>query len=324
MKRKLTMEHALLLSMSKRGKLTTDQAKQLERDDLGHEGEIKYDDVIEKYGSSTWYHFKNIWIDYFGRAQFDSLIITESGVFLADIKNYGRHYIYKNAMWSHLNKPLSKNINQQLLDNIVKCQSLGKIIPAMKNTQGTIVFINERAIPTIMDPMPVNYLLHYQLYDWIDSLKQPIPGKTISIHKTAELIKQFIIPNPYDHSAVCSDEEYQKLKKGLYCCKCGGFHLEFKKYSITCTCGHSENKERATLRSICEYGVLQNHKDLNAHDISIFLDGQVPTQYIYRKLNAFFTPLPGGQRVTHYENPKMLFEFVFDETLENKIQRIHD
>lgn len=322
MKRILTMEHALLLCLSKRGKLTTEQKRQLERDELGHGGEIGFDSLIEKHGSTTWYHFKNIWIDYFGYAQIDSLIITESGIFLADIKNYGNHYAYQNLTWTYQGRPLSKNINQQLADNIVKCQSLSKVIPAMKNTQGVIIFINERAVPTIIDPMPVNYLLRYQLYDWLDSLKQPVSGNKISIHKTAEQIKPFIIPNPYDHNYFCSDEEFKQLRKGIYCCNCGSFHLEIRKYTVKCACGHRENKERAVLRSICEYGVLQNHKNLSAYEIFNFLNEQVPIQYIYRKLNIFFTPIPDGKRIFYYENPKMLFDFVFDETSNNSIQRI--
>ncbi|MBM6614859.1 hypothetical protein JTF06_08135 [Desemzia sp. RIT804] len=165
-------------------------------------------------------------------------------------------------MWTYQNKPLSKNINQQLLDNIVKCQSLGKVVPAMKETQGTIAFINERVIPNIIDQMPVNYLLRYQIYDWIDSLKQPAAGNSIPIHKTVEQIKQFIIPNPYDHNYVCSDGDFEKLKKGIYCCNCGSFHLEIGEYLISCSCGYKERKERDVLRSICEYGVLQNNKDL--------------------------------------------------------------
>lgn len=108
-----------------------------------------------------------------------------------------------------------KNINQQLLDNMIKCQALGKVIPAMKNTAGRIVFINQRVVPNIVESMPVNYLLRYQIYVWIESLKQPLPGKSISIHQTVEQIKQFIIPNPCDYKHICSDEEYKKLKGGF-------------------------------------------------------------------------------------------------------------
>lgn len=314
MKRNLTMEHALLLCLSKRSKLTTDQKRQLERDELGHGGEIKFDHIIEKHGSSTWCHFKNIWIDYFGYAQFDSLIITESGVFLVDVKNYSNHYAYQNLMWTYQDKPLSKNINQQLADNIVKCQSLGKVIPAMKNTQGAIIFINERAVPNIIDPMPVNYLLRYQLYDWLDSLKQPVPGNNIPVHKTAEQIKQFIIPNPYDRNAICSDKDFKKLKKGIYCSKCGSFQMEISEYTTNCACGCRERKERAVLRSICEYGVLQNNKELLVNEIFEFLDEKIPKQFIYRKLQQFFVPITGKSRITCYKNPKMLYEFVFEET----------
>lgn len=322
MKRNLTMEHALLLTLSKRSKLTTDQKWQLDRDDKGHKGEIDYDQIVEENSSPSWYHFKNIWIDYLGRAQLDSLLVTENGVFLTDIKNYTNHYTYTNFMWTYQNKPLSKNINQQLLDNIVKCQSLGKVIPAMKDTQGTIVFINERAVPNIMEQMPVNYLLRYQIYDWIDSLKQPVPGNSIPIHKTVEQIKQFIIPNPYDHNYICSDEEFKKLKKGIYCFKCGSFHLEIGEYFISCSCGHKEKKEQAVLRSICEYGVLQNNKELSVNNLFEFLDKKISKQFIYRKLQCFFVPVTGKSRITCYKNPKMLYEFVFEATKDNKILRI--
>lgn len=322
MKRHLTMEHALLLSLSKRGKLTTDQKRQLDRDEKGHTGEIDYDQIIEENSSPSWYHFKNIWIDYLGHAQLDSLLITESGVFLTDVKNYTNHYAYTNFMWTYQNKPLSKNINQQLLDNIIKCQSLGKVIPALKDTQGTIVFINKRAIPNVIDQMPVNYLLRYQIYDWIDSLKQPVPGNSIPIHKTVEQIKQFIIPNPYDQRYICSDDEFKKLKKGLYCCKCGSFHLEIRTYFVSCDCGYREKKERAVLRSICEYGVLQNNKDLSVDKLFEFLDQQIPRQFIYRKLQLFFAPIPGKNRTSSYKNPRMLYDFVFEDTTDNSIQRI--
>lgn len=321
MKRHLTMEHALLQSLSKRSKLTTDQKRQLDRDEKGHYGETAYDDIIDENSSPSWYHFKNIWIDYLGHIQIDSLLITEGGVFLTDVKNYTSHYSYKNFMWTYQDKPLSKNINQQLLDNLIKCQSLGKLIPAMKDTQGNIAFINKRAIPNIIDKMPVNYLLRYQIYDWIDSLKQPVPGNSIPIHKTVEQIKQFIVPNPYDHKYVCSDEDFQKLKRGIYCYKCGSFHLEIGSYFVSCSCGHQERTERAVLRTICEYGVLQSNKDLLVNTLYDFLDKKISKQFIYRKLQRFFVPVTGKIRTTCYKNPKMLYEFVFEETKEKGIQR---
>lgn len=108
MKRKLTLEHALLLSLSKRSKFTTDQKWQLEREEKGHDGEIDYDQIIEEKGSPIWSHFKNIWIDYIGHAQLDSLLVTENGVFLSDVKNYTHSYSYANSMWTYQNKPLSK------------------------------------------------------------------------------------------------------------------------------------------------------------------------------------------------------------------------
>lgn len=244
MKRKLTMEHAFLLSLEKRSRLTTDQEWQLNRCESGHGGESELDQIVEEHGNSTWFHFKNIWIDYLGCTQIDSLIITENGIHLIDTKNYTNHYTYQNHTWFHRDKALSKNINQQLLDNLTKCQSLSKKIPEMKNIQGTIVFINERAIPSILDPMPVNYLFRYQLFDWIDSLRQPKSNVKMNIQKTAEAIKQYIVPNPYDYKSVCSIEEFAALKKGIYCKQCSSFKVDIGKYNVNCSCGIAKIKNK--------------------------------------------------------------------------------
>jgi len=322
--RQLTQEHALLLTLSKRMRLSPEQQKQLDRCQKGHDGETAFDQLVVKHGSASWYIFKNIWLDIQGAVQIDALIVTEHGPYVLEIKNFGNHFRFDQDNWYFQNNLLTKNINHQLQASLAKCQSLGKTIPAMLDAQGLIVFVNERAMPEIKSAMPVNYLLRHQIFDWLDELKQPNFGKKIDVAKTVAQIKKFVIPNPYDHLHTCPADTFAQLRTGIHCSHCDSFEIEIGRYGVSCACGHHENKERAVLRTICEYGVLRSECDLRGSDVIKFLDYQVNRQYVRRKLKAYFKPATNTNYSVNYINPAKLYHNSYIDLPDGRIARINN
>lgn len=112
--------------------------------------------------------------------------------------------------------------------------------------------------------------------------------------------------NPFAPKPIDS-EMFKQLRKGIYCEVCHSFHLRVEKHFIQCnSCGLIEAKEKAILRTIHEYGLLNFHSELTTGQLLEFLDYQI-TEYKLRKiLNKYFVRV-GKTGGTFYKNKKVSF-----------------
>lgn len=118
--------------------------------------------------------------------------------------------------------------------------------------------------------------------------------------------QRYQIENPFAPDPI-DREELEQLRKGIYCEVCQSFNLGVEKHFIQCNeCGLIEAKEKAILRTIHEYGVLNFHSELTTGQLLEFLDYQI-TEYKLRKiLNKYFVKV-GKTGGTFYKNKKISF-----------------
>lgn len=83
-------------------------------------------------------------------------------------------------------------------------------------------------------------------------------------------------------------------------------------------------KERAVLRTICEYGVIRYKEDLRVSECELFFAGQISKRYISRVLSKYFVRTKKG-KYTAYENTGEIFEYAFRKLefrFKNSVKRI--
>lgn len=113
----------------------------------------------------------------------------------------------------------------------------------------------------------------------------------------------------------------EKLDKGICCERCGQCSLIEKRHTVICQCGHIEVKEKAYVRTICEYGVLKNGQDIDKQGLKKLIN-QGNNRYLKYILNKHFTLMNAGPN-SRYVNHGEIMEYWFSEKEEyfNKLER---
>lgn len=307
-KRRKTVEHQWLEAMNRRGALLAEDQRRLEALEIGFEGECAFDDWINRYGDDQWHVYRDIWIDAGGSTQVDTMVVTASAVFIFDVKNYSGDYAYINGRWTVNGRPIIKDVLLQLKRSMEKVHLMLRQIDPMIEAEGLIVFINEHFSFRTEGEQGGKIVMRHGLRKHLQTMNAGGGAIRMPIDMLCERIESFFIDNPYLPPA-CDDNAYFSLKKGVCCCSCGAFRHAVLRYHMKCLgCGNKETKERAVLRSICEYGVLRNDRNLRVKEVFYFLDELVSERYIRFVLTKHFEAIARG-RYAAYKNTKKIWEY---------------
>ena len=305
-----TLEHQWLHVLFKRGGGDGDEARNLQRLKSGYEGECDFDDWLERFGRQHWKVFKDIWIDAGGITQIDTMVITGEGIYVFDVKNYSGDLEYIDGKWFSDGKRLNKDIFIQLKRSMEKVGVMHRRMGARGALRGMIVFTNAHSDVRVMDDVDVAVVRRSEIKRKIQQL---VDGENwndvLDIGRTAQAVEAFTIDCPYKPREL-EDLEFDRLMKGICCGSCGGFLIEVGRYHVRCRCGHVEPKEKAVLRTICEYGVLRHERDLKVGEVHQFLEGAVTKKRVSELLGRHFKLIDSG-RYAKYENPCLEYEFLF-------------
>ncbi|MFC3419862.1 nuclease-related domain-containing protein [Salinicoccus hispanicus] len=311
-KRIKTMEHQWLELMEARGALSAEDQRKLEALEIGFAGECAFDDWMDRYGEEQWRVYRDIWIDAGGPTQLDTMVVTESTVFIFDVKNYSGDYTYMNGRWSVNGRPIIKDVFVQLKRSLEKVHLMLRQIDPVIQAEGSLVFINEHFSFRTEGELGAQVVMRHGLKKYLQTMDESGVTMRMPIDMLCSRIESFFIDNPYPPPA-CDDDTYFSLKKGVCCCSCGGFRHAVMRYYLKCLeCGNQEAKERAVLRSICEYGVLRNDRNLKVRDIYFYLNKMISERHIQSILSKYFSAVARG-RYASYENPGRLMKNLFPE-----------
>lgn len=174
----------------------------------------------------------------------------------------------------------------------------------------SIVFINEHNDVKIVDQVDVEITMRNDIKRKIHKIADEERwNDRLDIEKVARGIENFIIPCPYNPRAL-EDAEFEYLKSGVCCAECSGFDVAAHRYHVQCGCGHVESKQKAVLRTICEYGVLRHDRELKLDEVYQFLGGAVSRKHLSKVLTRNFKLINTG-RHAKYENPRSEYNFIF-------------
>ena len=303
------LELAYYRALKRRGPLSREDAKNLAAQEKGYAGECVYDRIFDEVGHGSVFVFRDIYLGIEGRAaQYDSLIVSDDGIVVNEIKNYSGNYRYEKGTWYIGKSPVSDDALSQLRRAIGKLVKLRYQVQGRFDISGKIVFPNiEFRLQSSDDDLWENVVLRSGLRSYLGQFKNMYAGRVGE--DIAELIRNHIVPNTYFDKCA----EFSAVRKGLYCSECGGFELENRYLYMTCQdCSKTEKKETHVLRAISDYKALFLNDKLTKQRFMEFIDYKVSERTVFRIFNKYCNQITKG-KWTYYE-----FRYRdFDEAYQN-------
>lgn len=310
MERKMTLEHQWLEVMYQRGGLDGKDTNRLKNLENGFVGECAFDQFVTEFGGRRWRVYRDVWIDCGGPTQIDTMIVTNSGIYICDVKNYSGEYSYAGGQWYVNGRSVIKDIFVQLKRSMEKIRMMQHRIGGQFTAEGIIVFINEHFMLELETEVSEKVVCRNQLRKYLHEIDQESAFGRVSVEKLCSEIEKYIIDCPY-LPPICDEDSFHRLIKGIRCEKCGSFNVDVDRTSVRCgDCQIKMGKEKVVLRSICEYGVVMHHKALKLQELYEFMGGKVEKRYIRSILIRHFEMLSIGKHAK-YKNPREKFLYLF-------------
>lgn len=277
----------------------------------GMEGEKVVLDYIKKYGRKHWKVIPNLWLDYYGTFESDLLLLTRSGIYPIEIKNYNGFFQYDHGISKLNDREINGNAIYQARKATKNLRELIGLRFYKPHVQGVLVFVGEDNPIEVSPPInDIDILQRNQLKGYIQKICEAEDHgryqQQLNIDKVAAHLKNYEVENPYQANPI-STEEMAQLKKGILCVKCDQSTIKTSRKFVTCACGHVELRDKAMVRTICEYGVLNFGRELTVGELFDFFDGQASRDYLKSILKRHFELRKGG-KYSYYVNLKRPYD----------------
>lgn len=304
----------VLREYDKRHALNDKYKDELRRLEAGHRGEMLVLEYLNEYGLPHWKVIKNIWLEHYGIFECDLLLITGINWHPFEIKHYSGQYELKDMQWSCYGKLLPNNPISQSQKVLIHFYNLASENQLPVNIKGSIIFTGEhfdlKIVGSVAD---LEIITLNQLRDYIQDIawkEKNTYSKKIDVDSIMNFIEKYETTNPFP-----AEDLYEalgdKLTKGVKCCHCGTFDVNFHRTYVSCSCGMHEPHEMAIVRTICEYGVIHFNKELVISEVVEFFDGDYSKTTIRKYLNKHFERIGKG-RGAKYCNLTSLLEEIED------------
>lgn len=310
--------------LQQRGTLTSTERQEYQRLKAGDEGERHFDQMILQNAPKIKTCWDDVNLEYCGRVtQMDKVVLHGSTLELLDFKNYQGNYEYENGRLYCNQKILPYNFFDQIdrAQQVYERWAGDYRLPIQ--VKSTLVFVHPAGRFKWQSPPPLPVVQYPEIPWWLSELNEQyrypaaydLCQKALLHHQLAS----------FPNSEICSDQRYARLKKGFHCAACGSFAVKFSRFSLKCRCGHEEAKETAYKRTICEYGVIMQHKSLRRKELLEFLGPMANEGYLKKTLYKHFKVESGKKKGVCYVNKGVPFEEWFAGTeseLNKAAQRI--
>lgn len=313
----------VLREINKRKGLEQDKKlkDEYERLEKGFEGEQDLVKYLKKYGDRNWTILRNVWLDYFGEFEIDVLLITSSGLYTFEVKNYTGKLELINSRCLMNGHSIGHNPFSQAQKIPVQLKEIFKQQSNKSEIQGVLTFIGENNSLHIQDSIAgINVLCRNELRHYIWQIAQEernYLGYPVDVDTILSVLSSYEIGKPSKEKEI-PQKIKEDVQKGVCCCHCGNFDVEIHKSYVICSCGMCEPKKRAILRTICEYGILNQEKNLTTAELTLFFDGFITRKTVNRYLNKFFDQI-GTNKNTAFLNKKRGIKEIDEFDLKEKM-----
>lgn len=291
-----------------RGLLTTEDEKyKYGLSILGEQGEETVLQYLQEYGRKNWIIVRNLWMNYFGPFENDLTLFTGHKMYTFEIKHFKGEYTYNNGL-SKIDG-VRRNINpiHQARRNCSNVQEIVNETSVNVPVEGALIFsgmdnfVEIQSEVTDLEIIPRNYL-----YTYIRKIVQEEKnhrGRSLNFQMLMAQLEKYEIEKRFIPEPLSKDDML-RIKRGIYCAHCKSYDIQIRKHIVTCRCGFIENREEATVRTICDYGVLNYDKELTRKELLVFFNGQVSKTYLVNILNKHFIRVSKNS-YTYYINKKL-------------------
>lgn len=309
--RKLPEELLHLKTLRARSVLAAVDADKLMRLERGSAGEREYDLLFDEAGHGNLYVYRDIYLQIEGSVtQYDTLIISESGIIVNEIKNFTGDYRVEGSMWTHSGGgQIPDDAASQLRRATGKLMRLRNTVRFNFDVSGKLIFPNDNFRLFCDDDRVWNQVvLRADLRRYLAGFNNEYSGEYAS--QLADVIERHIVPNPYFKQRV----EFDSVRHSLYCGGCGSFKLEKLHFHLLCmTCGSRESNETHLVRAMSDFKYLFGPLEMTSRRMMQFTDGMVNYRTVLRSL-AKYCHAHGQNKSTSYE----FMYYDFEEAMEKE------
>lgn len=279
----------------------------------GYEGEAILLDYLEKYGEDDWIVLRNVWLNFFGGFECDVLLVTRTGLYPFEVKNYANTFHLKDNIGKINDIELSKHPVSQAQNAVISLNAMFKNSSTPPKIIGSVIFIGSDSKVDIQDEIiNLHLLVRSDLKDFILDIRnheRNYNRRSINSAHILEVLDQHEITNPFPALNLYLELKHQ-IQPGIICSHCGNFILDITRTYVVCGCGMHESRDEAIVRTICEYGVMNFDHDLTTTELVEFFDKQISRTNIQRVLNDYFKR-NGFYKGTHFENTQSPFPDIY-------------
>lgn len=291
-----------LEEMEKRGGLTQEMKRELNQKQSGFTGESDFGRLIYEYMPKHWSLIQDLRLKTIGgEIQIDALLVNNLGLTVFEVKNYTADYRYVTGRWQVNGRPKYHDDFQQLDRTVGLLSQLLKQNNFEVPLKKFVVYINEQDTVEI-DDSTLPFIKRAKLRSFIkETINDCQAASNHSYSKERDwLIKQHL--EDYRRLSL-TDEEFVGVKKGIYCVNCTSFKLSTTRYHFHCQhCHYAEAKEKAIVRTTCDYGLLFPYRNLIVPEVMDFIGPCLQKEHLYIILSKYFTKKPSS---THFINPQL-------------------
>lgn len=311
--RKLPEELLHYYALQRRSALGAKNHDKLRRLERGVEGERVYDLILAEAGHGNLYIFRDLYLMIEGSVtQYDTLIVSESGIIVNEIKNFTGDYQVEGSMWTgSRGTPLPDDPLSQLRRAVGKLMNLQRTAGFNFEVSGKLIFPNESFRLFAKDDQVWNQVvLRADLRRYFNGFYNEYSGEGAS--ELANIIERHIVPNPYFKHRV----EFDSVRHGLYCGGCGSFQLEKQQFHLLCmTCSSRESNETHLVRAMSDFKYLFGDLAMTSRRLMEFTGNAVNVRTLQRVLNKYCY-VKGVYKTSNY-----IFKyFDFDEAMRKEQQ----
>lgn len=287
-----------------------DKLRRLER---GVEGERVYDMILDEAGHENLYIFRDLYLLIEGSVtQYDTLIVSESGIIVNEIKNFTGDYQVEASMWTRSGgATLPDDPMSQLRRAVGKLMNLQRGAGFKFEVSGKLIFPNESfRLFTKDDQVWNQVVLRADFKRYFNGFYNEYSGEGAS--KLADIIERHIVPNPYFKHRV----DFESVRHGLYCGGCGSFRLEKQQFHLLCMiCGSRESNETHLVRAMSDFKYLFGDLGMTSKRMMEFTGNAMNVRTLQRVLNKYCYA-KGVYKTSNY-----IFKyFDFDEAMRKEQQ----
>lgn len=252
-----------LEEIEKRKGLIGSEQRELKQMQAGFSGEEYFGRYLRNLIPKDWVLLQDIRVKILnGEIQIDAILINNLGLTLFEVKNYTADYQYSDGRWKVNGKVKYHNDFLQL-DRTVDLLKVHMQLHGFNNPVSSfIVYINEEDTVEIDDPS-LPFIKHAKLGRFIKKMmKDCQQAPTHNFQREAEwLLSQH---QNDERRLSLTDDRFATIEKGIYCVACNSFNIDCDRYHVYCNdCHFSESKEKALVRTICDYGILFPFRNLS-------------------------------------------------------------